>query len=139
IPLRNLDTRKLCQMANRFHKGELFRLHDELQYISTSSAPEAVVNLFLRRNRKRWGPLRMKRAQAEKVSSTFFQLNRLTHHIDDIKMFPDPVDDFFRDPSPHEITASRRADIGLPLNTYLFANIRQNPPLYREGKSGKYV
>lgn len=63
----------------------------------------------------------MERAQTEKVTSTFFQLDRLPHHIDKIEVIPDLVDDFVRDPSPHEITVfqlKKLIGFSLPTHTY---------------------
>ena len=93
--VRHLQPRPLGQQAHRVGKGQVLDLHDEGDHPAPFAAAEAVVNLFIRRNREGGRLFVVKGAQPPQVVSLPGQVDIGGNHVGDLAPGHQLVDELF--------------------------------------------
>ena len=103
--LRHLHPGTLCQKGDCVRIGEVFDLHDEVDYAAAFAAAEAVVELSRGIYRERWCSLIMKRTEPEKICPAPLPKRDITaDHIDNVAAFRQLLNKVFR--KRHGVLAS---------------------------------
>ena len=83
--LLHLDPIFIGQPFQGLWVGVFFMLHDETDRISAAAATKTLIDLFSRGNRKRGAFFIVKRAEAQVIGPSFFQLYEIANNLEDIQ------------------------------------------------------
>ena len=125
--LRHLHPSALCQKGDCVRIGEVFDLHDEVDYAAAFATAEAVVKLSCRIYRERWCSLVVKRTEPEKICpAPLPERDIAADHIDDVAAFRQLLNKVFR--KWH----------GVPASSSLFAaELSRSRSFYTPGEGNK--